>query len=72
MEEINVVETMEMVEDFVPTEAKGNFGEVLLKVGGGAAVTALVVAGGVLVYKKIKAKKAKKAEEETIEVLDEE
>lgn len=73
MEEINVVEAVEMVEEVVPTEAKGSLGKVLLEIGAGATAVAVVVGGVVWGYKKIKAKKAKEAaEEETIEVLDEE
>ena len=74
MEEINVVEAVEMVEEVVPTEAKGKVVETLLKVGGVATGVVVVVGGVYLLCKKIKAKKDNEAaeEDETIEVLDEE
>lgn len=74
MEEINVVEAVEMVEDFVDSpEATSNFAKGAAFVVGLELLAGAIYVGGKWVVKKVTDAKAKKAaKEETIEVLDEE
>lgn len=74
MEEINVVETMEMVEDFVDSpEATSNFAKGAAFIVGLELLAGAIYVGGKWVVKKVTDAKAKKeATEEPIDVLDDE